>query len=51
MLLHNNHWQILREHDRYWLKPPRSEDADQLLRPLSSKSPLMRELQMQELQT
>jgi hypothetical protein len=45
MLLHNNHWQILRDRDRYWLKPPRSEDPEQQLRPLSTKSPLMRELQ------
>ncbi len=45
MLLHNNHWQILRERDHYWLKPPRSEDPNQALRPLGSKSPLMRELQ------
>lgn len=44
MLLHNNHWQILRERDRYWLKPPRAEDPQQVLRPLRSKSPLMREL-------
>ena len=45
MLLHNNHWQIIRKHSRYWLKPPRSEDPNQTLRPLSSKSPIMRELQ------
>ena len=45
MLLHNNHWQILRERDRYWLKPPRSEDPTQHLRSLGSKSPLIRELQ------
>ncbi len=44
MLLHNNHWQILRDRDQYWLKPPRSEDLQQHLRPLSTKSPLMREL-------
>lgn len=40
MLLHNNHWHILRERDRYWLKPPRSEDPAQRLRPLTSTSPL-----------
>ncbi|MEP6479751.1 MAG: DUF222 domain-containing protein [Rhodoglobus sp.] len=43
MLLHNNGWEIIRDRDRYWLKPPRSEDPDQVLRPLGSKSPLMRE--------
>ena len=45
MLLHNNHWQILRERDHYWLKPPRTEDPRQTLIGLRSKSPLMRELQ------
>ena len=44
MLLHNNKWKILREHDRYWLKPPATEDPDQRLRPLPTKSPLLREL-------
>ena len=44
MLLHNNKWKILREHDRYWLKPPVTEDPRQRLRPLSTKSPLLREL-------
>lgn len=44
MLLHNNHWQILRIDDQYWLKPPRSEDREQQLRLLTSKSPLIREL-------
>jgi hypothetical protein len=45
MLLHNNHWKIRRERDRYWLTPPRSQDAVQTPRLLTSKSPLMRELQ------
>ena len=44
MLLHNNHWQILRNHNTYWLKPPRSEDPHQQLLQLDTKSPLMREL-------
>lgn len=49
MLLHNNHWQILRRpnehgHDRYWLRPPPERDPEQALIPLESKSPLMREL-------
>ncbi len=44
MLLHNNHWQILREREQYWLKPPKLSDPEQRLRPLDSKSPLMREL-------
>lgn len=48
MLLHNNHWQIIRDRDKYWLKPPATEDPQQRLRPLSSKSPLLRELQHTE---
>ena len=44
MLLHNNHWQIVRDGGRYCLKPPRSEDPAQTLRPLRSKSPFMQEL-------
>jgi len=49
MLLHNNHWQIMRRpdehgHDRYWLKPPPTQDPEQKLIPLQSRSPLMREL-------
>lgn len=48
MLLHNNHWQIICDRDKYWLKPPATEDPQQRLRPLSSKSPLLRELQHTE---
>jgi hypothetical protein len=44
LFLHNNHWQIVRDGGRYWLKPPRSEDPRQRPRPLASKSPLMDEL-------
>jgi len=44
MLLHNNHWRILRRPDGYWLRPPRERDPDQKLIALPSKSPLMREL-------
>jgi len=44
MLLHNNHWRILRMPDGYWLRPPRERDPQQRLIALPSKSPLMREL-------
>ncbi len=44
MLLHNNKWKILLIEGSYWLKPPRSVDAAQTLRTLSTKSPLMSEL-------
>jgi Domain of unknown function (DUF222) len=44
MLLHNNHWQIIRDRARYWLRPPRSEDPAQELRQMRTKSPIMQEL-------
>jgi Domain of unknown function (DUF222) len=44
MLVHDNHWEVIRERARYWLKPPRSEDPSQSLRPMRSKSPLMHQL-------
>lgn len=44
MLLHNNHWRIVRKPDGYWLRPPRERDPIQTLIALPSKSPLMREL-------
>lgn len=44
MLLHNNHWRIVRKPDGYWLRPPRERDPQQQLMALPSKSPLMREL-------
>lgn len=44
LLLHNNEWRIVREGARYGLKPPRALDPNQTLRPMSSKSPLMRTL-------
>ncbi|MFZ2963962.1 MAG: DUF222 domain-containing protein [Rhodoglobus sp.] len=44
MLVHNNGWRILREGARYFLKPPRSRDPEQQLIPMSSRSPVMREL-------
>jgi Domain of unknown function (DUF222) len=44
MLLHNNHWRIIRNDNEYWLKPPKSKDPDQRLLRLSSKSALFAEL-------
>ncbi|MCY7412973.1 MAG: HNH endonuclease [Salinibacterium sp.] len=44
MLLHNNHWQIIRDDATYWLKPPRSADPAQVPRQLHTKSPAMAEL-------
>lgn len=43
LLLHNNGWRIVRRGSEYYLRPPASEDPDQTLRLLESKSPLMRE--------
>ncbi len=44
MLVHNNGWQILRDGAEYWLKPPRIEDPQQILRPMPGKSPALAEL-------
>lgn len=39
MLLHNNHWQIVRDGGTYWLKPPRAIDAAQTLIHMPSRTP------------
>jgi len=44
LLLHNNHWRIVRDDDGYWLIPPLSIDPAQVRRRLRSKSALMREI-------
>jgi len=44
MLLHNNHWNIIRKGSDYWLRPPVAEEPHQRLRQLHSKSPLIQEL-------
>ena len=44
MLAHNNHWEILREGGKYWLRPPKSEDPSQALRTMPSKSAALRKL-------
>ncbi|HEY9478270.1 MAG TPA: DUF222 domain-containing protein [Microbacteriaceae bacterium] len=45
MLLHNNHWEIVRRDARYWLIPPPDIDPAQTPRPLASKSAALRDLQ------
>ena len=50
MLIHDNHWRILRRPDEsgsdgYWLEPPRQLDSAQRLRPMPSRSRALRELQ------
>jgi len=42
--VHDNQWQITRDHATYWLKPPRSVEADQAPRLLRSKTRLVTEL-------
>lgn len=39
MLLHNNHWQVLRDEGTYWLKPPRALDPTQTLMHMPSRTP------------
>jgi hypothetical protein len=47
MLLHNNHWDILRDDSGYWLIPPTDVDPRRIPRPLPSKSAALRGLQRQ----
>jgi hypothetical protein len=44
LLSHNNHWEITRDGDEYWLVPPPEQDPLQRPRPMPSSSPAMREL-------
>ncbi|TFB49896.1 DUF222 domain-containing protein [Cryobacterium tagatosivorans] len=39
LLLHNQHWEIIRIGAEYWLRPPASVDSAQTLVPLPSKRP------------
>ena len=41
MLLHNNHWDIIRQGALYFLRPPASIDIEQELIPLQSKNGLL----------
>lgn len=45
MLLHNNHWKIVRHGAEYWLIPPPEIDATRQPRKLHSKSAALRDLQ------
>jgi len=44
LLLHHNGWKILRDHARYWLRPPATIDPEQTPIALHSKNPLIRAL-------
>lgn len=48
MLLHNNHWNIVRKGDTYWLIPPADIDPEQTPRRLRSKSAALRDLQREQ---
>ncbi|MBN9151713.1 MAG: DUF222 domain-containing protein [Micrococcales bacterium] len=47
MLVHNNHWEIIRKHAKYWLIPPPDVDPKQQPRELVSKSAALRDLHRQ----
>ncbi|MBX3310824.1 MAG: DUF222 domain-containing protein [Cryobacterium sp.] len=47
MLVHNNHWEIIRKHAKYWLIPPPDVDPKQHPRELVSKSAALRDLHRQ----
>ncbi|MBX3092787.1 MAG: DUF222 domain-containing protein [Cryobacterium sp.] len=44
MLVHNNHWEIIRKHAKYWLIPPPDVDPKQHPRELVTKSATLRDL-------
>lgn len=44
LLVHNNHWEIVREGASYWLRPPPGDDPLQSLRPMPSRSVVMTEM-------
>jgi hypothetical protein len=44
MLVHNNHWEIIRKHATYWLIPPPDVDPKQRPRKLKSRSAALRDL-------
>ncbi len=43
--LHQEGWQVIADHGRFWLQPPATIDPDQALIALQSKNPLMLGLQ------
>ncbi|WP_346231891.1 HNH endonuclease signature motif containing protein [Parafrigoribacterium mesophilum] len=45
MLLHDNHWEIIRKGAQFWLIPPPDIDSAQTPRPLESKSAILKDLQ------
>ena len=47
MLVHNNHWEIVRKQATYWLIPPPDIDPLQRPRQLKSRSAALRDLQRQ----
>lgn len=47
MLVHNNHWEIVREGAEYWLIPPPDIDRAQQRRRLRSKSAILNDFQHQ----
>jgi hypothetical protein len=48
MLVHNNHWQIVRKQATYWLIPPPDIDPTQKPRQLASKSAALRDFQREQ---
>ncbi len=48
MLVHNNHWEIVRKGTDYWLIPPPDIDPVQTPRKLFSKSGVLRDFQRQQ---
>ncbi|WP_150308421.1 HNH endonuclease signature motif containing protein [Planctomonas psychrotolerans] len=47
LLLHDNHWKILRHDGDYWLRPPQTVDPTQTLLPMPSRNPDIHTIQTQ----
>jgi hypothetical protein len=47
LLLHNNHWQVIRDLWGYWLRPPADVDSTRTLRAMPSKSAALHDYQRQ----
>lgn len=50
LLLHDNHWDITRTGDQYWLLPPAREDPHRTPKPMPSKSQALHDLQGEQLE-
>ncbi|WP_150306895.1 HNH endonuclease signature motif containing protein [Planctomonas psychrotolerans] len=51
LLVHDNHWKVLRQDGDYWLRPPRTVDPTQALIPMPSRNPDIHTIRTQRQRT